>query len=98
MARGTVNRRAADGQADAFAGDRANAFTTVQDNLAAVVKGHAGENQHPMSSINVIAAVLANGGNPLLTFHVRRLYVQVQRDARRRDDRYLVNQVLTHHH
>lgn len=66
-----------------LAGDRADAFAAAQGNLAGIVERHAGENQHPVGGVNIIAAVFTDGGDRLLPFNVRRLDVKAQSDAGR---------------
>jgi hypothetical protein len=51
-----------------------------------------------VGGIYIIAAVFTDSGNPLLAFNMRRFNVKTQRDARGRDNRHLMDNVLAQDH
>ncbi|MNC25057.1 hypothetical protein D3C75_731330 [compost metagenome] len=93
-----VNRRVANRQTDTFARHFAHADAAAQRDSAAVIKLHTGKNQHPVGGVHVIATIFANRGGCLLAFNHRHFDIEMQRDTGRRNDRNLVNNVLTQHH
>lgn len=98
LARCAVNGGAANRQSNPFAGHGAYAFAAGQHNLAAIIQRDTRKNQHAVGGIYIIAAVFTDSGNPLLAFNMRRFNVKTQRDARGRDNRHLMDNVLAQDH